>query len=127
MAAVIVSLPEPWAPTYADRRLRLVQPSRPVRPDARVFRRRRSVALLAIVAIALGATTVGRLALTGPGGGALTSPRPAGAPYVVQPGDTLWSIVVAHSRSGDPRPEVARLALQLGGRTLQPGQLLELP
>jgi hypothetical protein len=45
----------------------------------------------------------------------------------VRPGDTLWSIVVAHSRGGDPRPEVARLALRLGGRPLVPGQEVQIP
>lgn len=127
MAAVIVPIREPWGPTCADRRLRLVRERPPVRPDPRVFRRRRAVALLTAATIALAVATVGWMALTGPGGGALTSSRPAGATYVVQPGDTLWSIVVAHSKAGDPRPEVARLALQLGGRPLQPGELLRLP
>lgn len=50
-----------------------------------------------------------------------------GHTYVVQPGDTLWSIVLATGRYGDPRPEVDRLSDQLHGTALQPGQRLQLP
>lgn len=127
MAAVIVPIREPWSATCSDRRLRLVRGTRPARPDARVFLRRRVLALLTVATIALGVATVGWMALTGSGGGALTSSRPAGATYIVKPGDTLWSIVVEHSRGGDPRPEVVRLAVELGGRPLQPGEQLQLP
>jgi hypothetical protein len=76
-----------------------------------------------------------RMALAGPGGETLTTSGPPGAAvtgaaervYVVQPGDTLWSIVVATGRGGDPRPEVDTLALELHGQPLLPGQRLELP
>ena len=130
MAAVTFPVRQPWAATGGDRHLRLVRgasAARPARPDARVYRRRRAVALLTVAALALGVATVARMALAGPGGGALTSSPSAGATYVVQPGDTLWSIVVAHSRGGDPRPEVAQLALELNGQPLQPGQRLQIP
>jgi len=101
-----------------------------------VYRRRRAVALLicATVAVMLAATL--RLALAGPGGGALTTSGSSGAwrsepivarVYVVQPGDTLWSIVRSTGVQGDPRPMVDRLAGQLGGRPLQIGQRLVLP
>jgi Tfp pilus assembly protein FimV len=109
-----------------------------------VYRRRRAVALLALVAVLLVTATTLRLALAGPGGGALTTSGSSGAAaavagpagpaapagghvYLVQPGDTLWSIVQTLGHGGDPRPTVDRLALQLDGRPLQPGQRLQLP
>ncbi|HEX3539482.1 MAG TPA: hypothetical protein VHT75_03475 [Acidimicrobiales bacterium] len=127
MAAVVYPMADPWVV------------GRPGRPEAAVYRRRRAVVLLMLlVALAL-VTAVGRLALAGSGGGALTTagssgalsaPTPAAAsghPYVVRPGDTLWSIVEASGQGGDPRPAIDRLARQLAGRPLQPGERLLLP
>lgn len=136
MVAVAYSLPEPWAAGVAERSARPVHQIRPARPDARVYRRRRVVTLLAVAAIALMAATVIRMALAGSGGGALTATGSSGAAassltgshvYVVQPGDTLWSIVLSLNHQGDPRPEVDRLALQLHGQPLLPGDRLLLP
>ena len=42
--------------------------------------------------------------------------------YVVQPGDTLWSIAERLDPTGDPRPVVAQLAAQVGGDTVVPGR-----
>jgi hypothetical protein len=50
-----------------------------------------------------------------------------GQVYVARPGDTIWSIAVAYSRGGDPRPLVAKLESQIGGGVLQPGERLVLP
>jgi LysM repeat protein len=47
--------------------------------------------------------------------------------YVVQPGDTLWSIAVRLDPTGDPRPLVAKLAAQNGGVDIVPGEQLTLP
>ena len=47
--------------------------------------------------------------------------------YIVQPGDTIWSIVQGSGHRGDLRPLVDRIALQLDGRPLQPGQHLLIP
>jgi hypothetical protein len=124
MAAVTYPMADPWVAGRVDR------------PDAALYRRRRAVALLMLAVAVVLATTVSRLALAGPGGGALTTAGSSGArpaltagvhTYVVQPGDTLWSIVRASLHTGDPRPEVDRLALQLDGRALLPGQRLVLP
>jgi hypothetical protein len=68
-------------------------------------------------------------------GGSLATPGPALAgehvvahkPYVVQPGDTLWSIAVRLDPTGDPRPVVAELAEQVGGTNVVPGEQLLLP
>lgn len=46
--------------------------------------------------------------------------------YVVQPGDTLWSIVAELRPGAEPGPIVAELLARNGGPTLQPGQQLEL-
>jgi LysM repeat protein len=48
--------------------------------------------------------------------------------YVVQAGDTLWSIAAAHY-AGDPREGVWKIERRnhLGGTTIQPGTRLVLP
>ena len=113
------------------------------RPSATVYRRRRAVTL-AVLALAAVAAVVGlaqRGALAGFGGGPLTATGPSGAGpagvvtlqpaaahvHVVQPGDTVWSIVRGTRISGDPRPVVDRIEGELGGRPLQIGQRLVLP
>jgi hypothetical protein len=140
VAAVAYSITDSWVVDRPDRPDRLDArvyrlDTRTYQPEARVYRRRRAVALMALVVVALVAVTGVRLALAGSGGGALTASGSSGAAsssssghvYVVQPGDSLWSIVEATGRGGDPRPEVDRLAAQLGGRPLVPGQRLRLP
>jgi nucleoid-associated protein YgaU len=130
-------------------------PSRPVlvvlppvtRPGARVYRRRR----LAVLAAALGLVLVGVLAFSqltasssGTAGEVKMAPAsapivhnpaaygasgqrvPARAVYVVQPGDTLWSIARAIDPAGDTRATVDRLVALNGGAALEPGQRLRL-
>jgi hypothetical protein len=100
-----------------------------------MYRRRRAVALALLAVGAVVAGLVLRAALAGPGGGPLTATGPssgilppaAAHVHVVQPGETLWSIVRDTGGSGDPRPEVDRLARQIGGRPLQVGERLVLP
>ncbi len=68
-------------------------------------------------------------------GGSLATPGPAlagetlaqHAPYVVQPGDTLWSIALRLDPTGDPRPVVAKLEAEIGGDNVVPGEHLVLP
>jgi hypothetical protein len=138
MATVMHVMKDPWVAAGSDPSRRLVRGAGPgsSRPALRVYRRRRAVALVAVVAIALMAATVAWKALVGPGGGTLTTSGSPGAAraltasaqlYVVQPGDTLWSIVVARDHGADPRPEVDRLAMELGGRPLQAGDRIQLP
>jgi Tfp pilus assembly protein FimV len=49
-----------------------------------------------------------------------------GSVYVVQPGDTLWSIARELRPTGDPRAEVDRLTDLNGTAALQVGQRLRL-
>jgi hypothetical protein len=51
----------------------------------------------------------------------------AGQHYVVQPGDSLWSIALRLDPSGDPRPIVDELTSELGGASLQAGERIVLP
>ncbi len=108
----------------------------PGRPDMRVYRRRRAVTLLVGTTVAVMLAVAIRLALAGPGGGALTTTGSSGAwpsqpiaarVHIVQPGDTLWSIVRSSGVRGDPRPAVDRLMGQMRGRSLQIGQRIVLP
>jgi hypothetical protein len=94
-----------------------------------VIRRR-----LTAIALVVGLVVVLRPLLL-PGGDPLVVPgraTPAAAAggtrlYVVQPGDTLWSIARQLHPQDDPRPVVDRLASQLHGGSLQVGQRLVLP
>jgi hypothetical protein len=105
-------------------------PERAAGPSAAVRRRR---VLLGTVAAAL----LGALALPwgGAGGRPLATPGSAlaGAPvahnalYIVQPGDSLWTIAQRLDPGSDPRPVVARLAAQVGGDSVVPGEHLILP
>jgi nucleoid-associated protein YgaU len=52
----------------------------------------------------------------------------AGGPvYVVQPGDTLWSIATRLDPGADPRPLVDRLVAAHGSATLHVGEVIRLP
>jgi hypothetical protein len=120
-----------------DRRHHSVRPtraeclteSRRTHPSAAVRRRRVVLGTLAVGMLAA-------LALPWSGtGGSLATPGPALAgetvahhlPYVVRPGDTLWSIAVRLDPTGDPRPVVTRLAAQVGSDTVVPGEQLVIP
>ena len=131
MAAVVLpNTHDRWDPPV----LRLVPAPPRRRPIPAVYRRRRFVALLL-----LGLFVTTALLVTGPvlragvgvlGGRPLTpSEAPAAGglrpvatrSYVVQPGDTLWSLARRMQPSGDIRPLVDRLASRHGGTALQPG------
>ena len=102
-----------------------------------VYRRRRVVAAVALVAAALVSVLVLRLVIGALAAGVLPSPPPAGpvsgdvpagaATYVVQPGDTLWSIAESLDPSGDVRATVDALARANGGAALDVGDRIVLP
>jgi hypothetical protein len=127
-------------------------PSRPVlvvlppvtRPGARIYRRRRLAVLgAALTVVLLGALL---LSLAGRSGssdvritpadavivhepaayGASGQGVPTRAVYVVQPGDTIWSIAHDLDPTGDTRAMVDRIAALNGGAGLEPGQRLRL-
>jgi hypothetical protein len=119
---------EPVEPTEVVQRRR----RRPPIPAARrraVIRRR-----LTAIALVVGLVVVLRPLLL-PGGDPVVVPgraTPAAAAggtrvYVVQPGDTLWSIARQLHPQDDPRPVVDELASQLHWGSLQVGQRLVLP
>jgi nucleoid-associated protein YgaU len=98
-------------------------------PTVATYRRRRLVALLAVGVVAvLLVLAAGRAAAT-----FLDVPasvperRPVPASYVVQPGDTLWSIAERLDPTGDVRPLVDVLARLNGGTDLVVGQQLLVP
>ena len=141
MAAVVVPTPhDRWDEPV---RLRLLPAPRPGcrrRPTPAVYRRRRLA-----VGLLLGVIVAAVLLVTGPvlrasvgalGGSPLA---PSGAPavrdlrpvaaqtYVVQPGDTFWSLARRMQPSGDIRPLVDRLVALHHGATLQPGDRVAVP
>jgi hypothetical protein len=132
-----VAAPGPLPQSETDRRRHQVRPTRAgcvvdgrkARPSVAVRRRRvllGTVATGLLVALALPwSGTGGSLATPGP---ALAGePVAAHASYVVQPGDTLWSIAVRLDPTGDPRPVVAELEAEAGSPNVVPGEQLVLP
>ena len=105
-------------------------PSVLARRRARVRRRRALLAtvtgaLLVALALPWGGAGGRPLATSGP---VLAGAAPVThADYVVQPGDTLWSIAVRLDPSADPRVVVGELEAQTGSDTVVPGQHLRLP
>ena len=135
MVAIHIPRPaEQWAP--APRVAPDVAPhptpvrERPRRlPDrATRVRRRRLVVLVAAVALAFTLAVAVR-AVSGLASGGEGSPRPepiSGGEYVVQPGDTLWSIAARVDPDADPRAVVDALRAANGGADLQVGDRLDL-
>jgi hypothetical protein len=104
------------------------------RPSPAVLRRRRILAA-AVLAVLVAAAWFGLQAALGRIGGSplATAGAPgglepaAGQLWIVRPGDTLWSIAVALDPQGDVRPLVDRLAAEVGGTVLYPGESIPIP
>lgn len=104
---------------------------RRARRAAAVRRRRR---LLLATAVA-GLVTLLALPLSALGGAspAQSSVRATGATvtgatvYVVQPGDTLWSIAERFDHGGNPRPLVEAIARETRSATVVPGERIDIP
>jgi hypothetical protein len=95
----------------------------------RVYLRRRVVLGLVLVAMAVALiASIGSIT-TAVAGKDDVSPLVAGErqSYVVQPGDTLWSIAGELAPNADRRAAVHALNEVSGGASLQPGQRLYLP
>lgn len=103
---------------------------RQVRTSRRVRCRRAAAAILVaglLVLLALPISALGgRPAAHHP---SPPSPGSAGhqVTYVVQPGDTLWSIASRLDRGGDPRPLVRELATRIGSDAVYPGERIVVP
>lgn len=97
---------------------------------ARVQRRRRRL-VLGVAAAGLCAGLALPLSVLG---GA--TPQAVGVPgttltgstvYVVQAGDTVWSIASRFDRGGDPRPLAEAIAKETGSATVVPGERIAIP
>jgi hypothetical protein len=125
--------PDTWRPEPSGAREACARPPRARRSTrAAAARRRRNILLLLVAAGILVALA---LPWGGAGGRPLATPGPARAgdalvahePYIVQPGDTLWSIAQRLVPGGDPRPIEQELEAQARGDVVVPGQRLVLP
>lgn len=97
------------------------------RPTAVDFGRRRlavATVLLAAVAFVVFTFAGGR---ANADGDTVEGPLRPPAVYVVQRGDSLWSIVQTLAPDRDPRPLVASLKRAAGGTELRVGQRILLP
>jgi len=134
MAAIVIDSPrwiEGWGEpvTRRDERpaLRLVGVGDGTRrPDPRALRRRRFVALVVLFVLVAAAFGAALVALSRPAtAGSIPAPSPT---YVVESGDTYWSIASArHHGTGDLRIEVDQLIDANGARPLVPGDRIDLP
>jgi hypothetical protein len=100
------------------------------RRRARQVRRRRLALGGAVVALVTGLA----VPWSATGGRALARPIARYGPsvasatvYVVQPGDTLWSIAAKFDRVGDPRSLARAIARETGSETVVPGERIALP
>ena len=116
-----------------EAQLRLVW-SRPTinRIPKQVYWQRRFVALLLAVLLVFGLWSaiqagVSSFASSGRPAAPVMAPV-ASQTWTVQPGDTLWSIASKVTPQGkDVRPVVSKLSGDRGGRTLQVGEVIQLP
>jgi nucleoid-associated protein YgaU len=128
MAAIAYPRPGERPQVPARRHLTVVPAPARRRARSAVYWRRRLLVLVAAVLIVIAA----RAALGALGGGPLAAPEaPAGrggatAVYVVQAGDTYWSIARHLQPNGDVRALVDRLSSGHHGAPLQPGEQLVL-
>jgi hypothetical protein len=103
-------------------------------PSRHVYLRRRVLAVGLLAAMAVVGFIALQAAVGRAGGGPLTATGSArglqptaSRVWVVQPGDTLWTIARAVGVKGDIRPFVDRLSAEVGGKPLQVGERIALP
>jgi Tfp pilus assembly protein FimV len=126
--------PEVW-PESTPERTPVEAPRTPRAPTRRSLpdratrvRRRRLVALAAAALVVIAGVSVGRVLWSAALGDSPAEPIGAepitGDVYIVQPGDTLWSIAQRIAPGEDPRPVVAALRERNGDVELTPGDRL---
>jgi hypothetical protein len=95
---------------------------------AQAWRRRRLLALVAASVVLLGAVAVGRVLVSAESSAPALEPVALldGGVYVVEPGDTLWTIARRLAPDDDPRPVVDQLRSAHGDVELQVGDRLDL-
>lgn len=124
LSSYTVVMPSRFAPGHAAGPARRVDN----RPSTQVFLRRRLLVALVFIAVFV-ALTIGAGSVLANHGGAPASTsvvRPA-ITYVVQPGDTVWSIAEQMHGGASQVDYVDALVGVLGGASLQVGQVIPLP
>ena len=104
-------------------------------PSSQVYARRRLAVCLVLAVVLLAMWFGAGRVLASRGGAPASTPavRPAAAAasvaatYVVQPGDTMWSIAASHHGAHGRVSYVDALVAANGGTSLAVGQLLSLP
>lgn len=98
------------------------------RPSTQVFVRRRVLVAVVFIAMFVAFTIGASRVLANRGGAPASTPavRPAST-YVVQPGDTVWSIADQLRGGATQVDYVDALVASLGSASLQVGQLITLP
>lgn len=100
-------------------------------PTASTYRRRRVGAVVFVLVFVLAlVVSIGSLAeqgLADRGGGPASGSTVGQATYVVQPGDTLWSITERLYPAADLPQVVDALVTLNGGASIQAGQTLTMP
>jgi LysM repeat protein len=89
-----------------------------------------SVSILVAVSLLQSLVGTGSVSTAGGAQTSVSGGRPAPEsphPYVVVPGDTLWSIAEASQPHGDISALVDQLSAELGGRPLQAGERIVVP
>ncbi|MGH9057886.1 MAG: LysM peptidoglycan-binding domain-containing protein [Acidimicrobiales bacterium] len=134
MVALLVDIPPAPAPARGARPPATRPSGRCARPSQQTFRRRRVIAVALLLVVLLGGVLGARVASGRTGGGPLAATGAPGAlrpisarVWVVRPGDTLWTIALAVDPHGDVRPLVDRLAAEIGGTNLYPGEQVDIP
>jgi LysM repeat protein len=95
----------------------------PMRPRVATYRLRRFAAVLLGFAMVL---VAGRAAAGAVGGSPLVASHrpPSTVSYVVQPGDSLWSVAEHVDPADDPRQVVDELSVARQGAPLLPGETI---